>query len=628
MRNLARGEASFALAPKARPRRRLDRLVRNLVDGVGACHGMSLAVLAWAVLSQDGIGSDHPGNVHVEGEVVRLSVPDTWSGWRAVDVEGRVVGAGMAQEDTADLGMLPTGYYELRQKDGPARVTAAVVARNTPVEDTPIAIDAAMSWFYPEPQQIRDACTLCRLAGVKWVRDRASWPELETARGTWAEDGRYERAMRLQHEAGLKVLQVNHISPTWASKNASRFPEDLRDVFSFCEGIARRWKGLADAIEPWNEPDIDLFGGHTGCEIASFQKAAYLGLKAGNPEQPVCGTVFAIDRAETLDEFGANDVYPYFDRYDLHHYIGLPAYSRAYGRHREVSGGRPMWTTEFNLPVHWSDETTKEPSDEELRVQAFRVGKVFAQVLHEGAEKAFYFILGDYVERNLQYGLVHHDLTPRPAYVAFAAVGRLLNGAKPIGRVDLGDDKLMAYAFNTLVDGKKRETLVAWSETKPSVIAIPQMEQAYDYLGRKLPARNEIELTRETKYLVLSPGGSNKLKITAPPEKSTWRAGKASPVVLQLIGEGDSTKSAFRLDASGELQLVAYNFGKTPVSAALRVKGARVESSSIDVAPGGREVRVIRTHALGQVTVQLDTGDLGTAIVSGRVIEAGPASTE
>ena len=107
--------------------------------------------------------------------------------------------------------------------------------------------------------------------------------------------------------------------------------------------------GLADAIEPWNEPDIELFGGHTGCEIASFHKAAYLGLKAGNPQQPVCGTVFAIDRPETLDEFGANEVYPYFDRYDLHHYVGLDAYPRAYGRHRKISGGRPMWTTEFNL---------------------------------------------------------------------------------------------------------------------------------------------------------------------------------------------------------------------------------------------------------------------------------------
>ena len=38
---------------------------------------------------------------------------------------------------------------------------------------------------------------------------------------------------------------------------------------------------------------IDVFGGHTGCEIASLQKASYLGLKAGNPNVIVCEAVFA-----------------------------------------------------------------------------------------------------------------------------------------------------------------------------------------------------------------------------------------------------------------------------------------------------------------------------------------------
>ena len=263
-----------------------------------------------------------------------------------------------------------------------------------------------------------------------------------------------------------------------------------------------------------------MFGGHTGCEIASFQKAAYLGLKAGDPDQPVCGTVFAIDRAETLDEFGANEVYPYFDRYDLHHYIRLPEYPRAYGRHRAVSGGRPMWTTEFNLPVKWADEKTKEPSEEELRVQAYRVAKVFAEALHEGTEKAFYFILGDYVERNLQYGLVHADLTPRPAYVAFAAVGRLLNGAEPIGRVDLGDEKLKGYVFRTEIDGTERETLVAWSETKPTTVEIRPAEMVYDYLGREMSHAGKVELTRATVFLVLPRGGSKKLKVEPPPAKA------------------------------------------------------------------------------------------------------------
>lgn len=575
------------------------------------------------ILSANGgltLASDHPGNIYVVGEAVHATVPATWTHWRAVDLEGNEVGAGAVENGAAALGKLPIGYYEIRQQNGdPARVTAGVVAQNTPTEDTPIALDAAVAWFYQDPEQIRDACRLCRLAGVKWVRDRSSWPEIETARGTWAPDGRYERAMRIQHEMGLKVLQVNHISPSWATPSPQRFPDDLRDVYNFYRGLAERWKGLADEIEPWNEPDIELFGGHTGCEIASFQKAAYLGLKAGNSEQPVCGSCFAIDRAETLDEFGANEVYPYFDRYNLHHYIRLPDYPRAYGRHRAVSGGRPMWTTEFNLPVWWADEKTKEPSDEELRFQAYRVGKVFAQALYEGSEKAFYFILGDYVERQLQYGLVHTDLTPRPAYVAFAAVGRLLNGAKPIGRVDLGDEKLKAFAFQTEVDGTPRETIVAWSEAEPTIAANLPADNVYDHLGREIPRTGKVELTRATTFFVMPPGGTKDLSIHPPPEKAQWRSGNPCPVVLQLQGKGDFASSSFHMDATNELRLVAYNFGDTAAHGTLSLEGATASDLDISLGPGEHVERRIRVASPRQVTARLDLGDNGQAIVSARV---------
>lgn len=578
----------------------------------------ALSLLVTSTLVCLAAGSEHPGNVFVEGNEVSVALPATWSDWRAVDVDGKEVGRGAALRSAADLGKLPVGYFEVRQQAGPARVTAAVVAKNEPVENTPIAIDAAVSWFYPDAEQIRDACTLCRLAGVKWVRDRSSWPELETARGVWAPEGRYERGMRIEHEMELKVLQVNHISPAWASSNQARFPEDLQVVFEFYKGLAARWKGLADAFEPWNEPDIELFGGHTGCEIASFQKAAYLGLKAGNPEQLVCGTVFAIDRPETLDEFGANRATPYFDRYDLHHYIALPAYTRAYGRHRAVSGGRPLWTTEFNLPVNWADEATKEPTDEQQRVQGYRVGKVFAQALFEGLKKAFYFILGHYVEHNLQYGLVHNDLTPRPAYVAFAAVGRLLNGAEPIGRVDLGDEKLKAYLFRTQVDGAERETLVAWSETNPMTVDIRETKAMYDYLGRELVRGGKVELTRATLFMVLLPGGSKDLKIEPPPAKVSWQDGIACPIVLQLIGKGDAALSAFRLNDAHELKLVAYNFGDQAARGALSAAGATVDGGPMEIEPGRRQERTIKVDNADSVTVRLDLGGLGQAVVSAR----------
>jgi hypothetical protein len=579
-----------------------------------------LSVAPWAR------ASEHPGNIYLAGQDVRITLPAGWAGWTVVDWDGKQLASGPAPNHVAGLGTLPIGYFELREKDSPGKISLGVVAESTPVETTPIALDTGMAWFYTDPQQIRDVCTLCKIAGVRWIRERSSWPEIETARGTWAPDGKYERAMRIEHEEGLKILQVNHIAPAWASKNATRFPEDLRDVYSFYRGVVQRWKGLADAIEPWNEPDIIEFGGHTGCEIASFQKAAYLGFKAGDPEFPVNEAVFAIDRKETIDEFGANEVYPYFDRYDLHHYIRLPEYPRAYARHRAVNGGRPMWTTEFNLTVWWADEKTHEPSNEELHFQAYRVGKVFAQALHEGTEKAFYFILSHYVERQLQYGLLHEDLTPRPAYVAFAAVGRLLNNAKPLGRVDWGNDQVKGYVFATQVDGQEKETLVAWSETKATVVDVPGAERAYDYLGRELANHSKFDLTRETVFVVLPAGGSKSLKLIAPPAKAPWREGKPSPVVLQFLGNADFKQSGFLLDKTKTLRILAYNFAEKVERGQLSVEGASGAAGAIELAPGAREERTVELSHPGQVSATLNLDDGSHAIVSARIVL--PAATE
>jgi hypothetical protein len=570
---------------------------------------MRFALLISLYVAGSAAASEHPGNVFLEGENVHVEIPPEWKAWHAIDIDRNEVAAGTSQEGRAKLGQLPVGYFEIREVDGPGRITAAVVSKTTASDDTPIAIDAAMSWFYAEPERIRGASKLCRLAGVKWVRDRSAWPELETARGTWANETRYERAMRIQREEGLKVLQVNHVSPSWATQNQSHFPDDLRDVYNYYRGLAKRWKNLADAIEPWNEPDLGLFGGHTGCEIASFQKAAYLGLKAGDPNKPVCSVSFFSDRPETLDEFTANESFPYFDQYHLHHYFGLPAYPRAYARHRAASGGRPLWTTEFNLTINWADEKTHEPSEQDLRVQGYRVAKVFSGALHEGSQKAFYFILGHYVERTLQYGILHLDLTPRPAYVAFAAVGRLLNAAKPIGRVDLGDDKLRAFVFRTVVDGADRETLVAWSETHETRVQIEGMEKLYDYLGRERRLRRRVNLTRAPVFIILPSGGSQKLQIKPAPEKPPALKGEPNNVVLQIIGTPDWKQSAFILDDSTQLRLAAYNFGDQPVTGQLSVEGALGAPATLEVAPGDRVVHRINALGAGAITARLSLAD-------------------
>ena len=168
---------------------------------------------------------------------------------------------------------------------------------------------------------------------------------------------------------------------------------------------ARDWQGQVLAFEPWNEADIPQFGGHTGAEMASFQKAAYLGLKAGNPRVTACLNVFASTRPSILADFHDNQAGPYLDTFNLHHYAGTDAYPGIYSAFRAVSAGKPLWVTECNVPVPWSgDPRAQEPSDRDLRVQAERVATVYAASLFEGAAATFYFMLPHYAEGQTQSG--------------------------------------------------------------------------------------------------------------------------------------------------------------------------------------------------------------------------------
>ena len=89
--------------------------------------------------------------------------------------------------------------------------------------------------------------------------------------------------------------------------------------------------------------------------------------------------------------------------------------------------------------------------------------------------------------------------------------------------------------------------------------------------------------------------------------------------MLQLIGKGDAKQSAFQLDAANELQLVAYNFGEKMARGKVNIEGATGGPVDTEIAPGAREKWTLKADGRGRVTVRLDLGDVGLAIVSGRV---------
>jgi hypothetical protein len=597
---------------------------------------------------------DHPGNVFLAGEEVRVKLPDGKNGaWRAVDYDGRVVaegrGSGMIQ-----LGRLPVGHYDVRYDGGSVALAVLAPLKAPTPENSPIACDVALAWSAPEtPKAV--AANLCALAGINWVRDRCAWGQMEPRRGRFAEKWAADESIDDQVAAGLRVLQVNHSSPPW-TRSHGRFPVDLRDAYRFYREMARRWQGRVAAIEPWNEADAWDFGNHTGGEMATMQKASYLGLKAGNPRAIVGQNAFCSDRRPgTLDDFRANRAWPYFDTFNHHNYEPFFHYAPHYAAFRTISAGRPLWLTESCLPVPWKgDATRKEPNATDLRIQADRVVKMFAHTIHEGSAATFYFMLLNYGESQIQFGVLHQDLTPRPGYVAMAAVGRLLADAKALGRIKHAHPNLYAYVFSAKPDGKTRDVLAAWIDDKPEFpkptdppadkpvkLRLPVAPiELYDVLGRTRPKDGSTIVVSTAPVLVVLPEGTvAKLDIEPPPAAPPWLEGTPSPVVLQARmpkSRVELAASAYRV-LPGEpdsIPIFFYNFGWQPADGRLTVQGPKdwnlKLAKSVGAAPGDRTALELTfdvpksAKQIETITIEGDFQMAGRPVLSFRLLP-GPA---
>lgn len=545
---------------------------------------------------------NHPGNVFTTGETVVISLSDS-APWRLTDYSGRTITEGSG--DKASLGKLPTGYYELhRVADGKtqARITTVGVIEPlrapTPIT-SPIGIDVAMAWFYTGEQRAQ-AANLCTLAGVNWVRDRLRWNEMEPSKGRFAPETKYDDTARIQSRAGLRVLQVHHNTPMWATKTPQRQPPDLRDAYNFMREMAHRWKGEVLAFEPWNEGDVDTFGGHIGVEMASLQKASYLGLKAGNPNVIACLNVFALVQPNMLKDLEANKTWPYFDTFNFHHYCGPDNYTNVYAAFRPFTAGKPMWVTEFNYPVHFGKNADQEPSADDLKIQTERLVQVITSSLNQGPQAAFYFMLPHYCEGDIQFGILHKDLTPRPAYVAMAAVGRFLADASPLGRMQAAANA-RAFVFAARPDGKMRNVVVAWTTEGESTLEFPTVPIAsFDLLGRTIatPTSDTVQITKSPAFFVFKKKDVPPHLTPAATNTPSLKKDKPSPIVFQVLTTEGKTSLPLSsvqisIDKPETLNVFAYNFGKRTFKGHLTTTAPQNWSvkfpEELEIAPGERK---------------------------------------
>ena len=498
-------------------------------------------------------------NIFPPDERVRIRVPQEAAD-RAVRFEVRddgaaVVAEGGTENDAVALNGLGPGWYRIDFYDtaGAAlgwTTTVVLGTRVKPDKESPVALDVALSWVAPDTDTDRERMAeIAALAGVGWVRDRLRWREIEPEPGQSAPIGKYDRAAKLQHRRGGKILQVFHDMPkslwTPSEEGSERTVPDLRAVHAFCRTAAKRFHGTVGAWEPWNEANAGSFGGWPVSQMCAWQKAAWLGFKEGDKKITVCWQPIAGINTESLARgILLNETWPYYDVFSIHSYDWNHAYADLWRHARDAASGRPVWVTESDRGIHAPENAPGgEPAPSMALLKAQFIGQSCADSMAAGAERHFHFILGQYMEGTVQFGLLRKDMTPRPGYAALAAAARALRGTKCIGSwspngENPGVPGMRFVAFR----GKDRDVLVKWAETggdwdsrgacrmpQPVLEDFPQ-GGCMDYLGREIS--EPTELTGAPVYVTLPKGACDRLPL-APVPRGEIREGTACPVVIQ-----------------------------------------------------------------------------------------------
>jgi hypothetical protein len=333
--------------------------------------------------------------------------------------------------------------------------------------------DPSFRWSPTRAENLRQAS----VAGASVIHTTASWAGLaptKPANAANGDDPAYKLADldELVFQSGIYGLRVMidiNGTPKWANggKAPNVMPTHLADLTTFAKMLANRYNGhqghgTVALWSVWNEPNLQLFltpqfVGKTivgPANYAKLFKAAYAGIKSGNPSSKVAiGETSARGRDKPLASISAS-IAPgtfakylakvpglKFDAWAHHPYptspnlpptqkvrypnvalLTLPTFEANLKTlfHRSV----PVWITEYG-------HQTKPPNPHGVSyatqatyaVQALNIAKNDPNV-----QMFIWFVFHDSAGNPWQSGLYGSSGNQKPAYDPFGAVARLIDG--------------------------------------------------------------------------------------------------------------------------------------------------------------------------------------------------------
>ena len=153
--------------------------------------------------------------------------------------------------------------------------------------------------------------------GMGWMRLDSRWDFTEKERGLYTVHEKTQQAIDFAYENGIEPLLIMHHRNGLYDSNYPKDENSLSAFSRYCEFMASHFKGKVKYFEAPNEINFYVTDPE---HFFNIQKAAYEGIKRGNPDAVYVGFDLAgVDLAFTEKVFQLG-VLDYMDVYSLHVY--------------------------------------------------------------------------------------------------------------------------------------------------------------------------------------------------------------------------------------------------------------------------------------------------------------------
>jgi hypothetical protein len=479
-----------------------------------------------------------------------------------------------------------------------------------------LAVTTSAPWLLP-PSRVAPFARAMRGAGGGYVRTEIDWNVIEPARGEYATTGIGAiadafRAVGIRTLGALWTLTGNLSAPEWARTPASGdLPGDLRDGYDLTSHLTERARSLGlNALEVWNEPDVDVIAGAFSRtppdQHAAYVKAAALGI-LDHARRPLVSLSGIAGTGTFQDVMLQNEVGRYADVWAFHSYgyafahagrpVAVPPDALKNARLERLYGYRGQtWMTESGIFLKATRGGSL--SYPQQRSEARYLVQSTVLDLANGVDKLFWFSGPPYCAAGFAcFGLFNEAFQPWPAYSALAAMTSLLGRADFSHRLEGLPHGVDAFAFR---DGR-RAIAVVWARSKRHVaVRLPGGRvRLYDAMGARQSTPVQVGgvirvvASQDPIYLVSDGGAALEAKPTLRDNRRIApRPSVADHVVLNQVFDAAATPEpppfGYRLQRTTTMSLDVYNFNDTAQMVAI----APHAWGGWSVKPTGRRVRV------------------------------------